>query len=113
MLRFAEAALRGTGRTAEAIRFAMQPRAPAGSMTIGLLWQRLAVNRQVNGVQTAADTIVWHNGGTGGFRTFLGLAPRSGRAVVLLTNTGGTGLDDVAFHLLDPALPLRAPPAAR
>jgi CubicO group peptidase (beta-lactamase class C family) len=98
MLRFAEAALRGRGPAPEALRLAMQPRATAGTMTIGLLWHRLAT--------AAGDTIVWHNGGTGGFRTFVGVVPASGRGLVLLSNSGGTGLDDVAFHLLDPALPL-------
>jgi len=111
MLRFAEAALRGRGPVPDAIRTAMQPRAPAGSMTIGLLWQRLAINRRDGGVQSTGDTIVWHSGGTGGFRTFIGLAPANGRGVVLLSNTGGTGMDDVAFHLLDPTLPLAPAPA--
>ena len=104
LLRFAAAALRGQGPVPSALRMAMAPRAPAGPMTIGLLWQRLAVNRRAAG-EASTDTIVWHNGGTGGFRTFLGLSPRAGRAVVVLTNTGGAGLDDVGFRLLDPALP--------
>jgi CubicO group peptidase (beta-lactamase class C family) len=54
--------------------------------------------------------ITWHNGGTGGYRTFLGLDRAAGRAVVVLTNSGGAGLDDLGFHLLDPTVPLaRAP----
>ena len=113
MLRFAEAALRGRGPVPDAIRLAMQPRAEAGAMTIGLLWQRLASNVRRAGRATEGDTIVWHNGGTGGFRTFLGLVPASGKAVVLLSNSGGAGMDDVAFHLLDPALPLTPATRAR
>ena len=80
----------------------LAPRAPAGqNMMVGLGWHRMT---------TAADTIVWHNGGTGGFRTFAGLVPATGRGIVLMANTGGAGADDIAFHLLNPALPL-APPA--
>lgn len=102
MLTFVEAALRGTGPLRESIDLSLAPRAPAGqNMTVGLGWHRMT---------TAADTIVWHNGGTGGFRTFAGLVPATGRGIVLMANTGGTGADDIAFHLLNPALPL-APPA--
>jgi CubicO group peptidase (beta-lactamase class C family) len=31
-------------------------------------------------------TMVWHNGQTGGYSSFLGLAPQSGRAVIVLAN---------------------------
>jgi serine-type D-Ala-D-Ala carboxypeptidase/endopeptidase len=103
MLKFAGAALRGSGAVPDAIREAMRSRAPAGGTTtsIGLGWIRLA---------TGGDTIVWHNGGTGGSRSFLGVVPAAGTAVVLLTNSGGTGSDDLALHLLNPALPLAPPP---
>lgn len=103
MLKFAAAALRGRGAVPDAIREAMRPRAPAGGPTvsIGLGWIRLA---------TGGDTIVWHNGGTGGSRSFLGIVPAAGTAVVLLTNSGGMGSDDLALHLLNPALPLAPPP---
>jgi serine-type D-Ala-D-Ala carboxypeptidase/endopeptidase len=103
MLKFAEAALRGSGPVPDAIRDAMRPRAAAGTpaMSIGLGWIRLA---------TDGATIVWHNGGTGGSRSFLGVVPAAGTAVVLLTNSGGPGSDDLALHLLNPALPLAPPP---
>lgn len=54
--------------------------------------------------------ITWHNGGTGGYRTFLGLDLGANRAAVVLTNSGGSGLDDLGFHLLDPTIPLKKPP---
>jgi serine-type D-Ala-D-Ala carboxypeptidase/endopeptidase len=103
MLKFAEAALRGSGPVPDAIRDAMRPRVAAGAPTlsIGLGWIRLA---------TGGDTIVWHNGGTGGSRSFLGVVPATGTAVVLLTNSGGTGSDDLALHLLNPSLPLAPSP---
>jgi hypothetical protein len=58
------------------------------------------------------DTIVWHNGGTGGYRTFLGLAPSRRIAVVIMTNSAGIGSDDIGMHLLIPAIPLAPAPAA-
>lgn len=55
--------------------------------------------------------IVWHNGGTGGFRTFAAFEPKSGRGVVVLSNASTTaGVDDIGLHLLAPAAPLWQPP---
>jgi CubicO group peptidase (beta-lactamase class C family) len=54
---------------------------------------------------------VWHNGGTGGYRSFIGFDPRSRVGVVVLSNAGTTaGVDDIGRHLLDPQVPLLAPP---
>jgi serine-type D-Ala-D-Ala carboxypeptidase/endopeptidase len=51
--------------------------------------------------------IVWHNGGTGGYRTWIGFEPRSRTGVVILTNAGTlAGPDDIGRHLLSPASPL-------
>lgn len=44
--------------------------------------------------------IHWHNGGTGGFRFFMGLDKTNGRAVTVLTNAS-VSVDDLGFHLLD------------
>ena len=103
MLMFAEANLHPErGALERAMAFAHEERAPAGNMRIGLNWLSL---------HAAHDTIVWHNGGTGGYRTFIGLEPSKKVAVVVMTNSGGTGADDIGFHLLDPSLPLAAQPA--
>jgi CubicO group peptidase (beta-lactamase class C family) len=52
--------------------------------------------------------LVWHNGGTGGFHSFIGFDPSGGRAVVVLTN-GTQSIDDIGFHLLDNRNPLSPP----
>ena len=109
MLKFASANLHPErGELERAMAFAHQERAPvAPTMSIGLNWFSL---------HAGADTIVWHNGGTGGYRTFIGLEPSRMTAVVVMTNTTGAGADDIGMHLLDPALPLApkpAPPKAR
>ncbi|MEM9816789.1 MAG: serine hydrolase [Cyanobacteria bacterium P01_D01_bin.6] len=57
-------------------------------------------------------TVTWHNGGTGGYRTFLGLDLEANRAAVVLANSGGDTVDDVGFHLLDPTVPLQPPSIA-
>ena len=52
--------------------------------------------------------IIWHNGGTGGYRTWMGYEPRSRTGVVVLSNAGtAAGPDDIGRHLLVRALPLQ------
>ncbi len=52
------------------------------------------------------NKIIWHNGGTGGFRTFAGYEPDKKMAVVILTNST-VGADDLGFHLMDASIPLK------
>ncbi|QQS40415.1 MAG: serine hydrolase [Acidobacteriota bacterium] len=50
--------------------------------------------------------IQWHNGGTGGYRTFAGLDHSKKRGVFVATN-GSESADDIGFHILDPKAKLR------
>jgi D-alanyl-D-alanine-carboxypeptidase/D-alanyl-D-alanine-endopeptidase len=88
------------GPLGRALALSHRRRATAGSpvMSIGLGWHRLAAG---------ADTAVWHNGGTGGYRTFAGFNPATGAGVVVFTNTS-TPVDDIGVHVLL-GRPLRAP----
>lgn len=105
MLRFLDANLHPErGRLERAMAFAHEERAPAGNMMIALNWLIL---------RAGADTIIWHNGGTGGYRTFIGFEPSRKVGVIIMTNSGGAGADDIGFHLLDPALPLTPAPTRR
>jgi CubicO group peptidase (beta-lactamase class C family) len=86
----------------KAMQESHKPRGLAGStqMKIGLGWHiRIA---------TDGETIQWHNGGTGGYRYFAGFGQDPPLGVVVLTNSGGPGDDDIGFHLLDPSIPLNA-----
>jgi CubicO group peptidase (beta-lactamase class C family) len=57
------------------------------------------------------EEILWHNGGTYGYRSFLGLDPRTRTGVVVLSNAyTAAGVDDIGRHLLDPQVPLLARP---
>jgi CubicO group peptidase (beta-lactamase class C family) len=105
MLKFAGANLHPErGALERAMVSAQQERAPGGAANV-----RIGLNWFV--VHASADTIVWHNGGTGGYRTFLGLVPSHKIAVVVMTNTSGEGADDVGMHLLDASTPLAPKPA--
>lgn len=86
-----------------AMRLAQQPRAKAGTMQIGLNW---FTQKDPSGVE-----IIWHNGGTGGYGSYIGFDQKRGVGVVLLSNSSG-GAQDIAIHLLDPAMPLTPKPVA-
>src|SRR5205085_4201238 len=79
----------------------------AGSpnLNLGLAWHILTT--------PFGGDIVWHNGGTGGYRTFTGFDPVRHVGVVVLTNSQ-IGADDIGFHLVEPRMPLTppAPPSA-
>src|SRR5262245_52777557 len=51
---------------------------------------------------------VWHNGGTGGFSSFVGFCPHTRAGIVVLANSE-IGVDDIAFHLMDRRRPLEKP----
>jgi CubicO group peptidase (beta-lactamase class C family) len=52
-------------------------------------------------------SIIWHNGGTGGYRTYMGYDPKSRAGVVVLSNIStAAGPDDIGRHLLDTSYPL-------
>lgn len=78
----------------------LHTRRPAGTgMTIALGWH---IAKTASG-----DELVWHNGGTGGFRSHMGFDPKSRTGVVVLSNSATrNGIDDIGRHLLDPTAPL-------
>jgi len=60
--------------------------------------------------QTPRGELVWHNGGTGGYRTIMAFDPRARVGVVVLSDTSTVaGVDDIAIHILA-GLPLAPPP---
>jgi len=68
------------------------------TMRIGLAWH-------IIGSDTSA--VYWHNGGTGGYHTFMGFDPRRKVGVVVLSNAAES-IDDIGFHLLSASVPLAA-----
>jgi CubicO group peptidase (beta-lactamase class C family) len=92
-----------TSPLAEAMRAQRQPRRPTGrpGLDVSLAWHVRSV---------PGGEIIWHNGGTGGYRTFMGFDARAGVGVVVLTNAATeAGGDDIGFHLLTGS-PLTKPP---
>jgi len=82
---------------ASAMAAQLVPRRPTGTpaLAIALGW--------LISTSPAGNDVVWHNGGTGGYRTFVGFEPKKRVGVVVLTNTS-TSVDDLGLELLDPSL---------
>ena len=64
-------------------------------MTMGLGWM-------VEAEPPPNPRFVWHNGGTGGFRSFVGFDPVRRIGVVVLSNASTmVGVDDIGAHLFN------------
>lgn len=75
-----------------------EPRMDAGkTMSVGLGWH-------IRG--NGKTQIVWHNGGTGGYRSFCGFIKDKKIGVVVLSNMN-ISADDIGFHLLDSTYELK------
>jgi len=51
------------------------------------------------------SVLVWHNGGTGGYHSFIGFDPKARKGVVILSNSTND-IDDIGRHLLVSQYPL-------
>ncbi len=61
--------------------------------------------------KTSDGEIVWHDGGTGGYRSFIGYDAKTHVGIVVLSNTSTlAGVYDIGMHLLDPNFPLQQAP---
>jgi CubicO group peptidase (beta-lactamase class C family) len=102
MVKFLAANLDSTsGAVGRALATAHVPVRDADRQTkIGLGWFTLS---------PFGTPLVFHNGQTGGYHSFIALDQTKGRGVVILANFGAS-IDDIGFNLLDPRFPV-APPA--
>lgn len=101
MLRYLEAnmGLAATPLTA-AMKLAQQPRRDVGPLgRIGLAWMT---------TPTPDGPVVWHNGETGGYSSFVGFTADGRHGVVLLTNSAvaGSDLTRLGMAALSPRSPL-------
>ncbi|MFS4467553.1 serine hydrolase [Maribacter sp. 2210JD10-5] len=64
---------------------------------VGLGWHLISADN---------DEVVWHNGGTGGYSTFIGFIKDGKKGVVVLSNSNAS-IDDIGLHLLNSKSPLK------
>jgi len=72
-------------------------RAEGSNPMVGLGWHKMG---------SVESEIIWHNGGTGGYRTFIGFTQGGDKGVVVLSNSSAS-VDDIGIYLLNPASPLK------
>jgi D-alanyl-D-alanine-carboxypeptidase/D-alanyl-D-alanine-endopeptidase len=77
----------------DAARLTHAPRARRGRLTVGLGWLGLPL-------RGGPHEVLFHNGGTGGFRCFCGLVRQTRSAVVVLSNSARS-VDAIGFRLLE------------
>jgi D-alanyl-D-alanine-carboxypeptidase/D-alanyl-D-alanine-endopeptidase len=79
-------------------------RRPTGTpgLAIALAWHIITT--------PGGQEIVWHNGATGGYRSFVGFDAKKRTGVVVLTNISAS-VDDIGLQILDPSQP-KAPKVA-
>lgn len=81
-----------------AMQLTHQPRhdKAGGGTRVGLGW---IISKGAEG------DVIWHNGGTGGYRTYAGFVKETGKGVVVLTNSD-KGADDIGMRILNSAAKL-------
>ena len=79
-------------RIGKAIRLAIEPRAQIGAAKIGLGW--------LTSTPPAGSPFTWHNGGTGGYRSFIGFTPDGKAGIVVLTNGADQSPDPLGIAAL-------------
>ncbi|MGH3993101.1 MAG: serine hydrolase [Pseudonocardiaceae bacterium] len=94
MLRFLAACVKPPAELpGPALALAQKPDTRIGKrLEIGLCW--MISNRPRH------PKLVWHNGGTWGFRSFAGFAPERRTAAIVMTNTA-RGVDRLGFRLVE------------
>jgi CubicO group peptidase (beta-lactamase class C family) len=69
-------------------------------LRVGLAWHQ-------SPLKAGGRWVVWHNGGTGGYSSFIGFVKESGTAVVVLSNgapspaSGKSPADEIGFEILE------------
>jgi D-alanyl-D-alanine-carboxypeptidase/D-alanyl-D-alanine-endopeptidase len=104
LVRFLELQLREpTTRLGRAAHATQVPRAKRGPLVQCLGWASLPLRR-------SGQRTLWHNGGTGGFRSFVGFVPGADLGVVVLSNCSRS-VDRMGFEILEAMIEL-GPPVA-
>lgn len=97
MMKLLEALMRAAARAPDsrigkAIRLAIEPRGALGAARIGLAW--------ITTSPPAGAPFTWHNGGTGGYRTFIGFTTNGAAGILVLTNGADQSPDPLAVQAL-------------
>lgn len=79
----------------QAIELSKQVHYQERGVTLGLNWH-------IN------EGVLWHNGGTGGFRSMLMIDPKENKVVAAITNQAEHPVEDIAGHLMNSDNPMKS-----
>jgi D-alanyl-D-alanine-carboxypeptidase/D-alanyl-D-alanine-endopeptidase len=85
---------------AEAIALTQREVETDGEPAMGMNWMRMPVNGR---------SVLLHDGGTGGFASFIAFDRAKGRGVVVLSDAALADVSGIGLHLFDGAMPLGKP----
>ncbi len=96
MMKFLQVAMTGSGEVGDIIARTQREVAamPGGAIAHG--WHIDRTNGAIFGIME----IVWHNGGTGGFRSYIGFIPGKKTGIVILSNQASEELDRLAISII-------------
>lgn len=96
MIRFLQANIRNSTALEQSLHRTQEPVAeyPGGQMGLG--WHI----DKTEGALLGVWDIIWHNGGTGGFRSYMGYDPATKRGIVVWANQSSDDLDVLAIKLM-------------
>ncbi|MFD1141159.1 serine hydrolase [Larkinella insperata] len=87
----------------EAMTFTQQPRHEMErTEQIGLGWLIRTLNQ---------DEIMWHNGATAGYTSFVGFSRKTNKAIIILNNSQQS-VDELGMHFFDPSVKITPTPKA-
>jgi serine-type D-Ala-D-Ala carboxypeptidase/endopeptidase len=95
MVKFLEANLDSNSQVSEILNYTHNTHfTVSGTRKMGLGWVKIKSEKTNN------QEIIWHNGGTGGFRSFLGFNKDNKVGIVILSNSDSS-VDKVAIDILN------------
>jgi CubicO group peptidase (beta-lactamase class C family) len=85
-----------TSSVGKALKQTQKPCNPQSNTPQGLGWWIDNMRGKIFGL----GDIVWHNGGTGGFSSYMGFCPKEKVGIVLLSNRSNEELEMLAIKML-------------
>jgi serine-type D-Ala-D-Ala carboxypeptidase/endopeptidase len=96
MIKFLRANMGGSSALSQSFKRTQQPVTSFTGGKIAYGWHIDNISGKIFGL----GSVIWHNGGTGGFRSYMGFAPEKNRGIIVMVNQPTEDFDDEAVKLL-------------
>ena len=96
MLRYLQANMGGDSELYKSFAATQQQLVKTGNGGVGYGWHIDVISGLFSGI----EKIVWHNGGTGGFRSYMGFIPDRNTGIIVLSNRSHNDFDRLAVKII-------------